>query len=363
MFDSRYLPPEILTFYLDSLGAPFLLSVPGRSVQNRPIYQLDWGHGPIRVFMWSQMHGNESTTTRALVDLLTHLNGTGHSLQTKISLRILPQLNPDGAAAYTRHNAANVDLNRDAIALSQPESQLHRTVFETFKPHWCFNLHDQRTVHAAGPLGNPATLSFLAPAADHQRSITPARQAAMTVIASIFESMQQDLPQAIARFDDQYNPQCLGDFCTAQGVPTLLFEAGHFPDDYARKHTRKYVAAALRHALDAICWPEQRLDYTHYFDIPENHSDFVDLIVQPIDLKIDGQWQYNQQLALHYEEVLVAGEIQWVPEFVAFGDSVGYRAHKTLSFSKPTSCFLSTSPESKAENQKNLQKLLQKHSE
>ena len=36
---------------------------------------------------------------------------------------IIPQLNPDGAKLYTRNNFNDVDLNRDAIKLSQPESK------------------------------------------------------------------------------------------------------------------------------------------------------------------------------------------------------------------------------------------------
>src|ERR1043165_7839299 len=33
----------------------------GRSGGGREIYQAEWGHGPLKVFMWSQMHGDEPT--------------------------------------------------------------------------------------------------------------------------------------------------------------------------------------------------------------------------------------------------------------------------------------------------------------
>ena len=46
------------------------LSKTGYSENNLtiPLYQI--GKGDVRILLWSQMHGNESTTTRALIDIL-----------------------------------------------------------------------------------------------------------------------------------------------------------------------------------------------------------------------------------------------------------------------------------------------------
>ena len=41
----------------------------GESVLQNPIYGVKIGNGKKRIFMWTQMHGNESTTTKALFDL------------------------------------------------------------------------------------------------------------------------------------------------------------------------------------------------------------------------------------------------------------------------------------------------------
>ena len=38
----------------------------GKSAQGREIFQIQWGKGPMRVFLWSQMHGDEPTATSAL---------------------------------------------------------------------------------------------------------------------------------------------------------------------------------------------------------------------------------------------------------------------------------------------------------
>ena len=45
----------------------------GRSLAGREIYQLEFGRGPVKVFMWSQMHGDEPTATAALFDVFDYL--------------------------------------------------------------------------------------------------------------------------------------------------------------------------------------------------------------------------------------------------------------------------------------------------
>src|SRR5690606_18803559 len=99
------------------------------------------GDGPIKILMWSQMHGNESTTTKAVLDLINFLlegSEMSNSILERCTIKIIPILNPDGALAYTRVNANGIDLNRDAQNLSQPESKVLRAVFEDFGPDYCF---------------------------------------------------------------------------------------------------------------------------------------------------------------------------------------------------------------------------------
>ena len=76
--------------------------------------------------MWSQMHGNESTTTKALFDVFNTLisnNPIIKHILNACTLYIIPILNPDGAEAYTRVNANAVDLNRDAQELISTRKQ------------------------------------------------------------------------------------------------------------------------------------------------------------------------------------------------------------------------------------------------
>ncbi|WP_309597383.1 M14 family zinc carboxypeptidase [Flavobacterium davisii] len=159
----RYLTNTHLERVLKELSPRFQKTILGQSVEGRPIYSVTFGTGTTKIFMWSQMHGNESTTTKALFDFFKFLDSNdslAKAIAEACTLFIIPIVNPDGAAAYTRVNANQIDLNRDSVALTQPESQILRKVFQEFKPDFCFNLHDQRTIFGVGNLDKPATISF-----------------------------------------------------------------------------------------------------------------------------------------------------------------------------------------------------------
>ena len=132
LIGKRYLSYEDLDKALQHLGSDFRIVVEGESELQIPIKSINFGHGRHKILLWSQMHGNESTTTKSLFDLLNTFfaNKLDHIL-TNCQLCIIPILNPDGAKAYTRHNANDVDLNRDAQALSQPESRILRNIYKT----------------------------------------------------------------------------------------------------------------------------------------------------------------------------------------------------------------------------------------
>ena len=201
-----------------------------------PLYHI--GEGEKRILLWSQMHGNESTTTRALLDLFKLFEKEGYPF-SNCQLYIIPMLNPDGATQYTRVNGNGVDLNRDAIALSQKESQFLRDTYERVRPDFCFNLHDQRTIFGVGD--KPATVSFLAPAVDEHRNVTKVRELAACIITEMNNNLQLSINGFIGRFDDNFNPNCTGDQYSLLGTPTILIESGFYPRDYQREQTRKYV--------------------------------------------------------------------------------------------------------------------------
>ena len=287
----RYITLDNIEPLLQKLNTHDQVKVVGKSVLEKPIYSYQIGIGETRIYLWSQMHGNESTTTKALFDFLNMLNsGSDLAIQmlNTFTFCCIPMLNPDGAELYTRENANKVDLNRDSQNLTQPESKVLRTVFESFQPHYCFNLHDQRTIFGVANTGKPATLSFLAPSYNEERKINESRLKAINLIAGINQVLQQYIPNQVGRFDDSFNLNCIGDTFQFLGVPTVLFEAGHFPNDYQREETRKYVFIALISSFIFLSENDLVGDETNkYLNIPQNKVVFYDLIYKNIKINYD----------------------------------------------------------------------------
>ncbi|EIA07702.1 M14 metallopeptidase family protein [Flavobacterium frigoris] len=326
----RYLTLESIEPLLEKMNTNNQLTIIGKSVLEKPIYRYQIGEGKIKILLWSQMHGNESTTTKGLVDFLNLLNsGTelAKQLLTNFSFYCIPMLNPDGAKLYTRANANGVDLNRDSQDLSQPESKVLRTVFESFKPDYCYNLHDQRTIFGVGSTGKPATMSFLAPSYNEEREINESRLKAINLIAGINTVLQKYIPNQIGRFDDSFNINCIGDTFQYMGAPTLLFEAGHFPEDYDREKTRKYVFMALVSSFAILSENDivdNRID--NYLSIPQNKVVFYDFIYKNVKLNYDGVEKITN-FAAQYKEELIENEIYFNAYIVKIGDLEGYYAH------------------------------------
>ena len=309
-----------------------IISRVGLSVEERPIYSFKFGNGPIKILLWSQMHGNESTSTKALFDCFNLFkNGskiTEHILN-KCTLVVIPILNPDGAERYTRINANLIDLNRDAQDLSQPESKVLREVYNNFKPDFCFNLHGQRTIFSAGETNNVATLSFLSPAQDKERLLTSNRKVAMAIIAELNAVLQSEIPNNIGRYDDGFNLNCVGDTFQNFGVPTLLYEAGHFANDYDREEVRRLMFIAILKGLDSISKGVTEMNYKAYFDIPENEKCFYDIIIR--NAKLNESDSNLVDIAIQYDEVLIDGEIHFIPKISEISRSNSKFGHKEIN--------------------------------
>lgn len=308
-------------------------SVIGYSVENRPIYCLRIGSGPKRVLMWSQMHGNESTTTNALFDcvnLFLTNNEFPNTILESCTLLIIPILNPDGAERYTRFNANEVDLNRDAQDLSQPESKVLKDAFNDFNPDYCFNLHGQRTIYNVGATPMSSILSFLSPSQNEERTLTSNRKKAMALIVEINDMLQQIIPGGVARYDDGFNLNCVGDTFQSLKVPTVLFEAGHYPKDYDREEVRYFMFLAILKALEVISGNGNNgfAAYQDYFKIPENSKQFYDIIIRNATLQ-DISAQVTD-IGIQYEERLVERKIEFIPKIEVISKLNDFYGHKEI---------------------------------
>ena len=70
----RYITLDSIEPILQRLNTNNEVKVIGKSVLEKPIYSYQIGTGKTRIFLWSQMHGNEGTTTKALFDFINLLN-------------------------------------------------------------------------------------------------------------------------------------------------------------------------------------------------------------------------------------------------------------------------------------------------
>lgn len=322
----NHIEPLLLKFNSDNQ-----VQIIGESVLGKPIYKYELGTGKIKVLLWSQMHGNESTTTKALFDFLNLLNGNSKlakNLLSEFTFCCLPMLNPDGALLYTRENANNVDLNRDAQNLSQPESKLLRSTFESFKPDYCYNLHDQRTIYGVETkVVKPATVSFLAPAYNENRDINEVRTKAIKVIVSMNKILQEIIPDQVGRFDDSFNINCVGDTFQFLNVPTILIEAGHFQGDYDRELTRKFVFIALVEGLIKIHENDIVINKIEdYMNIPHNKICFYDFIYKNIKISYDNN-KIITNFALQFKEEIIDNQLIFNVYTAAIGDLQGFSGH------------------------------------
>ena len=319
----RYITLEYIEPLLQKLNSKNQLQIIGKSVLEKPIYSYQIGTGKTKILLWSQMHGNESTTTKALIDFLNFLNNESelsNQLLEFFTFYSIPMLNPDGAKLYTRENANMVDLNRDSQNLTQPESNILRKVFEELKPDYCYNLHDQRTIFGVADTGKPATVSFLSPSYNEERTINADRMKGINVIVRMNEVLQQYIPGQVGRFDDGFNINCIGDTFQSLGAPTILFEAGHFQGDYEREETRKFIFFALLSGFIAI-YENVIVDseIVDYMNIPQNNPNFFDFVYRNVRINYDSS-ELITNFAAQYKEELIDNKILFNAFIVKIGD-------------------------------------------
>lgn len=326
----RYITLKEIEPLLNKCNSKSKISIIGKSVLDNPIYKYEIGTGSIKIFMWSQMHGNESTTTKALFDFINFLISnevTANKFLEKFTFCFLPMVNPDGAALYTRENANKIDLNRDSVALSQPESKLLRQTFDEFRPNYCFNLHDQRTIFGLENNNNPATISFLAPSFNESKDYNEVRLKSVNVIVAMNKELQKIIPNRVGRFDDGFNNNCIGDQFQSLNVPTILIEAGHFPNDYDREVTRKMVFISLISGLQYLYENDVVANKkSEYLQIPQNKVVFYDIFYKNVKVNYDSKEKITN-FALQFKETLVNDKLVFVACFAEIGDLKEYLTH------------------------------------
>tara|TARA_B100000768_G_scaffold181624_1_gene205448 strand:+ start:11137 stop:12255 length:1119 start_codon:yes stop_codon:yes gene_type:complete len=313
----------------------------GKSIENRSVYYFKLGSGKKKILIWSQMHGNESTSTRALFDALSYFLKIDKKTLSELSLCIIPILNPDGASTYKRENANNIDLNRDAFSLTQIESIILKDLYDKINPDFCFNLHDQRTIYSVFDTKKSSILSFLSPSADIDKSETDSRLISMKIISSVANRLSELIPGHFSRYNDDFNENCVGDTFQSLKTPTILFESGHFKNDYSREITRKYMSSAIISALKSIAFSEyEKFNHKDYYLIPENTSYLTDILLRNVKVNKKGN-SFRTNISIMYKEVLDFNtkEIKFDPFIDKKGALKNMFGHLDLDFKKNKKTF------------------------
>lgn len=324
----KWIHLENIKGLLDKLHSSINREEIGVSEEGRPIYKLKFGHGEKRILIWSQMHGNESTGTKALFDFFNTIelffkSDFIQNILSNCTFEVIPMLNPDGSLLYTRFNANKIDLNRDAVDQKAVESKLLRKVLDEFNPHFCFNLHDQRTIFGVAATKNPATISFLAPSEEKERKITEGRKETMNVIIAMNKLLQQVIPDHIGRYSDEFYPTATGDNFQKLGHNTILIEAGHYPNDYNREEVRKFNFYALFQGIYHIAITKDFSNYEEYFEIPDNEKIFFDVI---------HRYSNQEDIGFLYKEEIIDKELISTLKKEKTGNLNSYYGHHEIVF-------------------------------
>jgi hypothetical protein len=271
----------------------FAMTPVGRSAEGRTISMLKLGSGKTTVFLWSQMHGDESTATMAIMDMLEFFfrepeHIVTRSILEKLNLLIIPMLNPDGAERFQRRTAQSIDMNRDALTLRTPEARILKETRDTYRPQFGFNLHDQDPRYSVGETRNVSAIALLAPAFDESRTDNNVRLPAKKVAATLASVLHEFIPSNVSKYDDAFEPRAFGDNIQKWGTSTVLIESGGWPGDEEKMFIRKLNCVALLTTLHAIAADKcEHADVRLYEQLPFNTKYLYDIIFRNAQLKVN----------------------------------------------------------------------------
>ena len=329
---SRRLKHSALLNILVSLQAPmrniFAIEQIGVSSEGRSINLLTIGAGKKKIFMWSQMHGDEPTATMGVLDMLSYIGKNQNTPEVKkilaeTTLLIIPMLNPDGAERFQRRSVHGIDINRDALQLQTNEARVLKHIRDKYSPEFGFNLHDQEPRYTVGSTGKVATIALLAPTYDYAKSENAIRLRAKKVAASLVDIFTPFIDGHISRYDDSFEPRAFGDNIQKWGTSTVLIESGGAKDDPEKMSIRKLNCVALLGICSSIATGNyEQADVSRYEQLPENTKNLCDIIIKGLTLTFaNGVSPVVVDVGINTEESVDAkGVVQQKQKIVDVGD-------------------------------------------
>lgn len=279
----------------------FNVKILGQSIEGRDISMISIGSGKTSILLWSQMHGDEPTATMTIFDIFNYLK-TNKEILNNVTLHFIPMLNPDGAEKFTRRNAIGIDLNRDAVRLQSPESKILKAARDSLQADFGFNLHDQSKYYNAERTEKPATISYLAPAYNYEKSINTTRANAMKIIVVMNNIIQQYAPGQVGRYSDEFEPRAFGDNIQKWGTSAILIESGGYKNDPEKQFIRKLNYVSILAAIHTISTGSfQKKSIDDYKKIPKNDRKLFDLKITNLTFPYLGK-NYTVDLGIKNHE-------------------------------------------------------------
>jgi hypothetical protein len=292
---------------------------------------VDFGSGETTVLLWSQMHGDESTASRALVDVMRYLRDNGTServarIESRLAVTFVPVLNPDGAARFVRHNAVGIDINRDARRLATPEARALKAVRDDIDARWGFNLHDQNVRTRLGSSGRDVRIALLAPPPG-AGVVNESNASARRMCSLLIDVLAPVVGDQVARYDESFNPRAFGDLMTSWGTSVVLIESGGELADPDKERLRTANFVAILSALDAIATGQwEAWSPAPYLNLPLNAPWVFDLLIRGASIVLPGADPVRADLAINFGDTLDAAG----PTLAESGDLEDARALESI---------------------------------
>lgn len=135
---------------LDNSSDLLTVEVLGKSVENRYLYAMKFSNSEfgkdeskIRVLIFAQQHGNEQSGKDGALLLARSLLEPEHKyLFDKMDIALVPQMNPDGSEKNKRRNGNDMDLNRNHLILTEPETIALHKLFDKYLFEVSMDVHE-----------------------------------------------------------------------------------------------------------------------------------------------------------------------------------------------------------------------------
>ncbi|MBV9848872.1 MAG: hypothetical protein JO250_04210 [Armatimonadetes bacterium] len=181
------------------------------------------GASPKKLFYLCRQHGHEPASTEGALAFIEKLvkaqpgSPLARDLQ-RVTVYIVPMANPDGAEAFLRHNAHDVDLNRDWLRQTQPETRAWLLAIKRIHPDL---MTDQHELYPNDRRWDFTETAGAASGAD------PGLVTMCVSTQSVVQGAMQaeGFPTACHLINDHHPARLAHRYgCVVAGIPTILFE-------------------------------------------------------------------------------------------------------------------------------------------